>query len=179
MVCWDVMLMYNHRRSGFTIVELLIVVVVIAILAAISVVAYAGFQNRANDSAVQSDINNFAKKILLYYAEHGEYPEGNNTNAPEGIGRFPLAQGSYRTDAANFYYCTGTVAGQPAFAVGAASKSHNAFYYSSLNGGLQPYTGAQGSMVGYCTGMLPGIESGYTRTYGFASTTQTWFSWTQ
>ena len=37
------------KKSGFTIVELLIVVVVIAILAAISIVAYAGIQNRANE----------------------------------------------------------------------------------------------------------------------------------
>jgi prepilin-type N-terminal cleavage/methylation domain-containing protein len=36
-----------HNHSGFTIVELLIVIVVIAILAALSVVAYNGIQNRA------------------------------------------------------------------------------------------------------------------------------------
>ena len=40
------------RYSGFTIVELLIVIVVIAILAAISLVAYTGVQNSANDAAV-------------------------------------------------------------------------------------------------------------------------------
>jgi len=42
----------GQKQSGFTIVELLIVVVVIAILAAITIVAYNGIQNRAKSSAV-------------------------------------------------------------------------------------------------------------------------------
>lgn len=51
------------RREGFTIVELLIVVVVIAILAAITIVAYNGIQNRAKLSALQSDLENAAKTL--------------------------------------------------------------------------------------------------------------------
>lgn len=54
--------------------ELLIVIVVIAILATISVVAYNGIQNRAHNSAVQSDLKNIATKIEMYYAEQGIYP---------------------------------------------------------------------------------------------------------
>ena len=48
---------------GFTIVELLIVIVVIAILAAITVVAFNGAQSRAYDSSVQADLNGMQKKI--------------------------------------------------------------------------------------------------------------------
>ena len=53
----------NKHQAGFTIVELLIVVVVIAILAAITIVAYNGIQNRANDSAVRSDLSNIVKHL--------------------------------------------------------------------------------------------------------------------
>ncbi len=56
---------------GFTIVELLIVIVVIAILAAISVVAYNGVQNRARDSSRQSDISALAKAFSLYKVDNG------------------------------------------------------------------------------------------------------------
>lgn len=42
--------------------ELLIVIVVIGILAAITIVAYNGIQNRAYDSTVQSDLSSMAKR---------------------------------------------------------------------------------------------------------------------
>ncbi len=62
------------KRSGFTIVELLIVIVVIAILATISIVAYSGVQTRARDTARMTGIKNLAKGIELFYAANGSYP---------------------------------------------------------------------------------------------------------
>lgn len=64
----------RKTNSGFTIVELLIVIVVIAILAAISIVAYNGIQGRARIAAMRSDISSINKAILIYYAENGSYP---------------------------------------------------------------------------------------------------------
>ena len=168
----------SRKQTGFTIVELLIVIVVIAILAAISVVAYTGIQNRANDTAVQSDINNFAKKIMLYHAEHGEYPVGGSSSLPSGIADdFSLARGSYSTSIYNFYYCTGTVSGSPAFAVGAVSQSNNRYYYSSLNGSLTSYAGTWNQSAQNCPGMLPSVDTGWTYTYGHHGTNG-WLGWT-
>lgn len=62
------------RQKGFTIVELLIVIVVIAILAAITVVAYNGIQGRANVSKSQSDLRSMQKLLELYKADNGVYP---------------------------------------------------------------------------------------------------------
>jgi len=62
------------RNSGFTIVELLIVIVVIAILAAISVVAYNGIQARAYNTKVISGANQYYKALLEYNVINGTYP---------------------------------------------------------------------------------------------------------
>ena len=62
-------------RTGFTIIELLIVIVVIAILAAISVVAYNGIQARASVSETASFANMAVKTLQAYKAAEGQYPQ--------------------------------------------------------------------------------------------------------
>jgi len=57
-------------RRGFTIVELLIVVVVIAILAAITIVSYNGITSQAKEAARKSDIATWKKKSEIYKIEH-------------------------------------------------------------------------------------------------------------
>jgi len=66
---------FKHKKtSGFTIVELLIVVVVIAILAAITIVSYNGIQNRSNAAASLSTASSVAKKAESFNAVAGKYP---------------------------------------------------------------------------------------------------------
>ncbi len=69
----------QKKPRGFTIVELLIVIVVIAILAAVSVAAYNGIQQRARDVQRVQDVKTIAKALEMYYADHGEYPPGKCT----------------------------------------------------------------------------------------------------
>jgi prepilin-type N-terminal cleavage/methylation domain-containing protein len=61
-------------QQGFTIVELLIVIVVIAILAAISIVSYNGIQQRARNTQVTAGVNQYLKAIQSYYVINSAYP---------------------------------------------------------------------------------------------------------
>lgn len=81
--------MKTHRAFGFTIVELLVVVVVIAILASVTTVAYNGIRTRAQNTAVMSEFRAWKQTFSLYYARFGRYPAmPANTNYCLGTG-FP------------------------------------------------------------------------------------------
>jgi len=85
------------KDRGFTIVELLIVIVVIAILAAIVIVAYNGVQRRANASTAKSNAEGVQKVVEAYAADtgagNGSYPTlvqltgwtGGITRVPSGV----------------------------------------------------------------------------------------------
>lgn len=64
------------KDRGFTIVELLIVIVIIAVLAAITIVAYNGITNRAKDANNKTDATSIAKVAEAINADSGSYPTG-------------------------------------------------------------------------------------------------------
>ena len=62
------------KQLGFTIVELLIVIVVIAILAAITIVAYNGVRQRASNTSRIAAARGYVTLLSLYYTTNGTYP---------------------------------------------------------------------------------------------------------
>lgn len=94
---------WAQKHKGFTIVELLIVVVVIAILAAITVVAYNGISQRSKDSALQSEVASAARAVEAFRAGSSMemYPDsleqaGVRSSASATLGYVP---GNYQTPA--------------------------------------------------------------------------------
>ncbi|HXV47937.1 MAG TPA: type IV pilin protein [Candidatus Binatia bacterium] len=68
----------TRSNAGMTLLELLVVVAVLGILAAIAIQQYALHRARAIDASMRSDLKNAAMAMESYYGEFLEYP---NTNA--------------------------------------------------------------------------------------------------
>lgn len=64
----------KNFKKGFTLVEMLIVVVIIGILSAALLPRLQGAQSSARDAARRSDLNQLGSAILSYYNNRGEYP---------------------------------------------------------------------------------------------------------
>ena len=75
----------KNRSKGFTIVELLIVIVVIAILATLVIVTFTGIQQKARDSKRQTDINALNSHLAAFYASSGYYPTITDLKTPSWI----------------------------------------------------------------------------------------------
>lgn len=136
----------KNKQIGFTIVELLIVIVVIAILAAITIVAYNGIQNRANDTAIQNDLKSLAKKLELYNVDNGVYPVGDTQLGTLGIKLTKSAYGNgFSNNLHNVIYCRVAADGPNKFAIVAASKSGTIYTYQSATGSFSTSTAWAGT----------------------------------
>lgn len=69
------MISLKKRSQGFTIVELLIVIVVIGILAALVISTYAGIQGKARNAKRQNDISTLQTAIEGFYTQNTYYPD--------------------------------------------------------------------------------------------------------
>jgi type II secretory pathway pseudopilin PulG len=75
----------KQKQSGFTIVELLIIVIVIGILAVIVIVAYNGITKQAYYSRSQSELASIGKAIQIFYTYNGRYPVDVSRGIPAEI----------------------------------------------------------------------------------------------
>jgi general secretion pathway protein G len=76
----------NQRRSGFTVLELLIVIAIIGILATITVIGFSYVRQAAYFARTKQELRAFHQALEIYLIDHeGIYPEDTNRNIPPGI----------------------------------------------------------------------------------------------
>ena len=162
----------GRRKPAFTIVELLIVIVVIGILAAISVVAYNGVVNSASNATVKADLRNAMNKIALYAESSGIPAPGQLTSALQG---FSVSTGAY-AQRNNFMYCANT--DESLYGIGAVSKSGKSYVYSS-NGGLKELGSTLSETSGGATGACYAIMGALPTAGSWGYSMGIWNPWTQ
>ena len=70
----------KKKQSGFTIVELLIVIVVIGILMTLVIVTFTGIQQKARNTKRTNDIKIFHSQVEAYFAQNAKYPSLSQIN---------------------------------------------------------------------------------------------------
>ena len=123
----------NKKQYGFTIVELLIVIVVIGILAAITIVAFNGVQNRGKTSSAQSAASGLDKKAEAYNAVNGQYPNTANVVTCQGASGACGTQNSVATTTASDWYSppSATATQATALPTSAPSSPNMVWYFPS------------------------------------------------
>ena len=147
-----------YARQGFTIVELLIVVVVIAILAAITIVSYNGITARARDTTLMSDVHNAGTLMGLDQAANGSY--ATSITAVNGNKGIPASDGtsySFHSDGSSFCIT--------------ATSSYTGKSYYVTDGGLSPTLGKCPQDTGSTVATLVASLSGPTGLVADASGT--------
>lgn len=72
------MISLKKQSKGFTIVELLIVIVVIGILAGLVITTYNGIQQKARNTERTTDLKTFQSQLEAYYATNARYPSSTD-----------------------------------------------------------------------------------------------------
>lgn len=161
----------GYLHTGFTVVELLIVIVIIAILAAIILIAFGQIRYKSQEISVRHDMRNISKQIGIYEVENGNYPSitefqdmGVKVNK-QTYGVNPVG--------ATIFYCVddaGTV-----FSLVARVKSAYIVKYLSTDNAVSGYSGS-GSAPQLCIDSgVPGPTSNINYT-GFTNN-GSWYPW--
>ncbi|MFZ1250383.1 MAG: LamG-like jellyroll fold domain-containing protein [Candidatus Microsaccharimonas sp.] len=152
----------KNKQAGFTIVELLIVIVVIAILAAITIAAYNGISNRAKQSSLQSTLTNYAKKIEVYRTSASNASESYPANLSDaGLASPSDATLSYGLiSSSNFYCLDGQIDSYQYFITSIDSKVRPGTCPSANN--LVGWWPLNGSAVNMATGDSTAVAVGVT-----------------
>ncbi len=155
------------KVRGFTIVELLLVIVIIGIVASITIVAYRGTQFKASDAAVQVDLKNFGKRVESFKIENGAYPTPSDFTASLGL-KFSKASYGVDSQGYNVRYCRNTTT--DTYVVLANSKSGN--YFMVQTGAIVSSTAAT---YGWGVCQLVGVATTNPDPNGFSP--GGWASW--
>ncbi|MNQ34745.1 Type II secretion system protein G precursor [compost metagenome] len=162
----------TKQKTGFTIVELLIVIVIIGILAAITIVAYNGIQNRARTAAVTSSLAGAAKQLELSKVDAGTYPSsGASLKKADDVDfqySYTLSSDSYCLTATKDSVSYKILSTNQVPAQGGCPGHSQGGVATITN--LMPNPSFEGSLTGWNNGMKTGDSAAVSSTRAFSGT---------
>lgn len=151
------------NRSGFTLIELMIVMVIMGVLAVIGVTAFMSSQVKGRDSARKGDLNAIAQALELYYNDNSRYPADDNSGGmvgcDGGVGTNPTPAPVTCTPGAVFKNTNGTIY-MPQFPKDPSSAQ--IYFYDGVSTGSQYklYAHLENDQDPQIMSALPGVYCG-------------------
>ncbi|XZG70508.1 type IV pilin protein [Chitinibacteraceae bacterium HSL-7] len=149
------------KQRGFTLIELMIVIAIISILAAIAIPAYSGYVERAQLTEAQSLLTDMRSRMEQYYNDNRSYgyTDGNGNCSKSAAGatsvvNFASAEAKYFT-----YSCAVSDTGQGYTITATGALSHAAGYIFNIDeSGAKGTTKYKGSTVNKACWLIRGSE---------------------
>ena len=169
---------------GFTIIELLVVIVIISLLMAITVISYRNVQNNGYDASVLSDLRTITAKMEIARSNDPmSYFQVTNPGIATAVPDIKVNKAAYKIApdvAYNLLFCWVSTTAPTDFVILATSKSGKRFYMRNSNA-VEEYTGATtwadsnvGAICGSVTAGWAASGAGYA---AGDATTGPWRSW--
>jgi general secretion pathway protein G len=161
----------SNKLDGFTIVELLIVIVVIGLLAAVAIISYNGITTKAQETSVKNDMRSIGKQLEIYKVEGGRYPTATDLTTL-GIKVNKMTYGVNPTGA-TIFYCVDDVG--DTFSIVARVKSTTLLQYLSSSNQTSVYSGSTTAPQLCLDSGVPGTTSSVT--YTPFTSNGSWYPW--
>lgn len=187
-------------QKGFTIIELVVVIVIISILAALTILTYNGVRYKSYDASIQTDLKSIAAGLKSYKSLEGTYPttsaqvngmlDANNNVVQAAIPKishdgYNLTNESNPSDsiARNLLVCIRSGGTDPEFGIAALSLSGNVWFYmsstSTVTQATQAWVGADQTECPYLG--INTTDPGYVHWFAYwrdpSQTTDTALGW--
>lgn len=117
----------SHQKAsdgGFSLIELIVVVLIIGTISAIAIPVYQGVQASAIESSLKSDLRNSAMQLEEYQMRHGDYPQWRDSGD-----HLTISKDNYHGNS-NFLYCTNG----DEYGIFVFGEQGNRYQYSSTYG---------------------------------------------